>query len=124
MENQETTTYVINMLKEIHHTTTVLSQNHSILFKEFKLLNEKVDRLDQKVDDNYSKLNQKIDNNYAKLDKKIDDNSAKLDKNRQTIFRVQNTLCHIEKEIKDLRTDIDTVYDLENDSRKKLKHLF
>lgn len=113
MENQENTVYMMNVLKEIHHTTIVLSQNQSTLFNEFKTLNEKIDKLDQKIDDN-----------YAKLDKKIDDNSAKIDKNRQAIFRVQNILCHIQKEIKDLRTDIDIVYDLENDSRKKLKHLF
>ncbi|MCI8481980.1 MAG: hypothetical protein HFJ27_02610 [Clostridia bacterium] len=167
MENLKNTSYIIQLLTEIQKTTIVLSQNQTILFDEFKALNEKVDNLDKKIDDryakldkkiddiyteldkkindNYAKLNKKIDDcyakldkkiddiyteldkkindNYAKLDKKIDDCYAKIDLNRRAIFRIENILSLIQKDVKDLRTDIDTVYDLEKDSRQKLKHL-
>ncbi len=134
MENLKNTSYIIQLLTEIQKTTIVLSQNQTILFDEFKALNEKVDNLDKKIDDRYAKLDKKIDDiyteldkkindNYAKLDKKIDDCYAKIDLNRRAIFRIENILSLIQKDVKDLRTDIDTVYDLEKDSRQKLKHL-
>lgn len=87
-------------------------------------LNQKVDdnnaSLNKKIDDNYVSLNQKIDANYASLNQKIDDVytglSARIKKNYSLILSLQ-------KDVKDLRTDIDIVYDLEKDSRKKLKQL-
>ncbi|MBO5479352.1 MAG: hypothetical protein J6A04_06685 [Clostridia bacterium] len=121
MENLENSSYALEMLKQINQTTLTLSQNQSMLFEQYKTLNEKFDQLEKKVDDNYAKLDKKIDDNYLKLDKKIDVNCSmlekKIDQNYANIIILQNN-------VKDLRTDIDTVYILEKDSRNKIQQLF
>lgn len=66
-------------------------------------------------------LNQKIDARCNSLDAKID---KYYEENRKEHFEMRNMLAHIQNDIKDLRTDIDTVYDLERDSRKQLRKLF
>lgn len=60
----------------------------------------------------------------------LNDLNSKVDihyeENRKEHFEMKNTLIQIRKDIKDLRTDIDTVYDLQKDSinsRKKIKQL-
>ena len=74
----------------------------------------------KQIQANLTTLNEKVDNNYASLNQKIDDVytglSARIKKNNSLILSLQ-------KDVKDLRTDIDTVYALEKDSRKKLKQL-
>lgn len=123
MENKEDMSYVINMLKEgkettahildtlaeVKETTVTLSKNQDKLFKQYESLSKK-------VDDNYTKLDKKIDDNYSKLDKKIFANYQAIDKNYSAIIGLQ-------KEVKDLRTDVDIVYDLEQDSRKKIQNI-
>ena len=49
--------------------------------------------------------------------------SSKIDNNFHNIIKIQTTLTKMQKDISDLRTDIDVVYDLEIDSRKKIKAL-
>jgi len=39
-------------------------------------MQEDIEKLDKKIDDNYEKLDKKIDDNYQKLDEKIDKNAV------------------------------------------------
>lgn len=112
MENQENMTYVVAMLKQISQTTLSLSQSQTMLIEQYKSLDQKYDSLDKKV----GTLEQKYDSLDEKLDKYYEEN-------RREHFEMRNILAHIQHDIKDLRTDIDTVYDLEKDSRKKIDHL-
>lgn len=100
MENNENTTVVIDMLKQI---TVTLSQNQTILFDQIKSLNEK-------VNEQYKTLNDKMDRHY--------------EENRLEHIEMRKILFNIQKEVKDLRDDVDTIYDLEKDSRKKIRKLF
>lgn len=97
-ESKETTNYILDTLAEVKQTTATLSKNQDKLFKQ------------------YESLNKKVDNNYAKLDKKIFANYQAIDRN-------YNAIIGLQKEVKDLRTDVDIVYDLEQESRKKIQHL-
>lgn len=96
MDNQKNMTYLIDMVKQIHETTL---------------------SLDQKIDARCDALDTKCDSLDAKIDKYYEEN-------RKEHFEMRNMLAHIQNDIKDLRTDIDTVYDLEKDSRKQLRKLF
>lgn len=100
MENNENTTVVIDMLKQI---TVTLSQNQTILFDQIKSLNEK-------VNEQYKTLNDKMDRHY--------------EENRLEHIEMRKILFNIQKDVKDLRDDVDTIYDLEKDSRKKIRKLF
>lgn len=55
----------------------------------------------------YDELNEKID----RVDQKVDAVDQKVDKNHEEVI----------KEIKGLREDVDTIYDLEMDTRKTVK---
>lgn len=74
--------------------------------------NQEVMQVLQQICTQLSDLNSKVDRHY--------------EENRKEHFEMKNTLIQIRKDIKDLRTDIDTVYDLQKDSinsRKKIKQL-
>ncbi len=118
MDNQKNMTYLIDMVKQIHETTLSLDQK----------IDERFDTLDTKIDTRYDALDQKIDARCDVLDARCDSLDTKIDKyyeqNRKEHFEMRNMLAHIQNDIKDLRTDIDTVYDLEKDSRKQLRKLF
>ena len=147
MDNQKNMTYLIDMVKQIHETTLSLDQK---IDARYDALDQKIDTrcdaLDQKIDERYDALDQKIDarcdaldarcdaldqkidTRCDALDARCDSLDAKIDKyyeeNRKEHFEMRNMLAHIQNDIKDLRTDIDTVYDLERDSRKQLRKLF
>ncbi len=135
MENQNNDTIMLDMIRQIQQTMTIFAQNQTLLFDGLKSLeakfDAKFDKLDKKIDDNYAKLDKKIDDTYAKLDKKIDDNYAKLNKkiddNTAKLTEMINAnaskITSLEKQIRFLRDDIDTVYALETDSQNKLKRL-
>ena len=106
MENNEATTIVIDMLKQI---TTTLSQNQTILFDQIKAMNKDIQLLNDKMDNQYKTLNDKIDRNY--------------EENRLEHIEIRNILSSIQKDIKDLRDDVDTIYALERDSRKTIRKL-
>ena len=135
MENQNNDTIMLDMIRQIQQTMTIFAQNQTLLLDGLKSLeakfDAKFDKLDKKIDDNYAKLDKKIDDTYAKLDKKIDDNYAKLNKkiddNTAKLTEMINAnaakITSLEKQIRFLRDDIDTVYALETDSQNKLKRL-
>ena len=138
MENKENVSYIIETLGQMQQTLTTLTQNQTLLFEQYKALDKKIDdtylKLDKKIDSNYSKLDKKIDSNYSKLDKKIDDTYSKLDtkidnnyakitKNYEAIQQNYAAIIGVKKDVKDLRTDVDIVYDLEKDSRKQIRQL-
>lgn len=106
MENNENTTIVIDMLKQI---TTTLSQNQTILFDQIKSMNKDIQLLNVKMDSQYKTLNNKIDRNY--------------EENRLEHIEIKNILSSIQKDVKDLRDDVDTIYALERDSRKTIRKL-
>lgn len=124
MENQNNDTIMLDMIRQIQQTMTIFAQNQTLLFDGLKSLeakfDAKFDKLDKKIDDNYAKLDKKIDDNYAKLNRKIDDNTAKL---TEMINANAAKITSLEKQIRFLRDDIDTVYALETDSQNKLKRL-
>lgn len=124
MENQNNDTIMLDMIRQIQQTMTIFAQNQTLLFDGLKSLeakfDAKFDKLDKKIDDNYAKLDKKIDDNYAKLNRKIDDNTAKL---TEMINANAAKITSLEKQIRFLRDDIDTVYALETDSQNKLKKL-
>ena len=127
MENQNNDTIMLDMIRQIQQTMTIFAQNQTLLFDGLKSLEakfdakfDKLDKLDKKIDDTYAKLDKKIDDNYAKLNKKIDDNTAKL---TEMINANASKITSLEKQIRFLRDDIDTVYALETDSQNKLKRL-
>ncbi len=101
-------------LNQLHLLVTTLTQNQILLC-------DKINEMDKKIDDNYAKLDKKIDENYAKLDKKINDNTATL---TEMIHEITSKIASLQKEVRFLRDDIDTVYALETESRTKLKKLF
>lgn len=107
MENNENTTIVIDMLKQI---TTALSQNQTILFNQIKSLNDKYQLLNNKMDEQYKTLNDKMDKHY--------------EENRLEHIEIRKILSSIQKDVRNLRDDVDTIYDLEKDSRKKIRKLF
>ena len=107
MDNQKTITYLVDMVKQIHETTISLVHGQ--------------ESLDRKIDERCNALDQKIDARCDSLDAKID---KYYEENRKEHFEMRKLLAHIQNDIKDLRTDIDTVYDLEKDSRKQLRKLF
>lgn len=107
MENNENTTIVIDMLKQI---TATLSKNQTILFDEIKSLDAKYQILNDKMDKQYKTLNDKIDKHY--------------EENRLEHIEMRKILFSIQKDVKALRDDVDTIYDLEKDSRKKIRKLF
>ena len=109
MPTNGTMSYIISMLRQINQTTSVLSQNQNLLFEQFKIL-------EQKVDKNYIKLDEKID----KLDNKINQIDKKFD---NKINQLEQTIVSMQKEIKDMHEDITTIYTLETDSRKKLQKI-
>lgn len=113
MENQNNDTIMLDMIRQIQQTMTIFAQNQTLLFDGLKSLeakfDAKFDKLDKKIDDNYAKLNKKIDDNTTKLTEMINANAAKI--------------TSLEKQIRFLRDDIDTVYALETDSQNKLKRL-
>lgn len=117
MSNNGTMSYVISMLRQINQTTLTLSQNQNLLFEQFK-------SLEQKVDNNYIKLDKKIDDKIDQLDKKFDDKIDHLDKKFDNkIDQLEQIILSMQKEIKDMREDITTIYTLETDSRKKLQKI-
>ena len=109
MENKENTSYIIETLGQMQQTLITLSQNQTLLFEQYKAL-------DKKIDSNYTKLDTKINNNYAKLD-------AKITKNYEAIQQNHTAIISVQKDVRDLRTDVDIVYDLEKDSRKQIRQL-
>lgn len=117
MENNETTTIVIDMLKQI---TTTLSQNQTILFDQIKSMHKGIQSLNDKMDSQYKTLNDKMDNQYKTLNDKIDRN---YEENRLEHIEIRNILSSIQKDVKDLRDDVDTIYALERDSRKTIRKL-
>ena len=127
MENKENVSYIIETLGQMQQTLTTLTQNQTLLFEQYKALDKKIDdtylKLDKKIDSNYSKLDKKIDSNYSKLDKKIDDTYSKITKNYEAIQQNYAAIIGVKKDVKDLRTDVDIVYDLEKDSRKQIRQL-
>lgn len=143
MENNENTTIVIDMLKQI---TTTLSQNQTILFDQYNSMNKKIDEqyktLNDKMDKQYKTLNDKMDKQYKALNNKMDKQykvlNDKMDKQYETLnekidrhyeenrlehIEIRNILSSIQKDVKDLRDDVDTIYALEKDSRKKIRKL-
>lgn len=107
MDNQKMITYLVDMVKQIHETTISLVHGQ--------------ESLDRKIDERCNALDQKIDARCDAIDAKID---KYYEENRKEHFEMRKLLAHIQNDIKDLRTDIDTVYDLEKDSRKQLRKLF
>lgn len=118
MENNENTTIVIDMLKQI---TATLSKNQTILFNQIKSLDDKYQLLNNKMDEQYKDLNDKMDEQYKTLNDKMDKH---YEENRLEHIEIRNILFNIQKDVKDLRDDVDTIYDLEKDSRKKIRKLF
>jgi hypothetical protein len=171
MENQETMTYVVDMLKQINQTTLVLAQNQTLLSDQIKFLDKKIDtrcdeldkkidarcdeldkkidgldkkfdarcdELDKKIDARCDELDKKIDARCDELDKKIDARcdeldakyeglSQKLDRyyeeNRKEHYKMMHLISGLQKDVTNLRTDIDTVYVLEKDSQKMIEKL-
>lgn len=112
MDNAETTNYIINTLGYISKDISSLKENVHLLNQQVDSLNQQVGSLNRKVDS----LDQKVDS----LDQKVDNH---YEINRKEHFEMKNMMFQMQKDIKDLRTDIDTVYDLENDSRKTIQKL-
>lgn len=118
MDNQKMITYLVDMVKQIHETTISLVHGQESLDRK---IDERCNALDQKIDERCNALDQKIDARCDAIDAKID---KYYEENRKEHFEMRKLLAHIQNDIKDLRTDIDTVYDLEKDSRKQLRKLF
>jgi len=60
---------------EIEIIKQKLHANETILSNVLMSIDNKLDKLDSKIDVVYNKLNDKIDKNYNKLDSKIDENN-------------------------------------------------
>ena len=118
MDHQKNVTYLMDMVKQIHETTKYLIKGQEALNQK---IDTRYDALDQKIDSRCDALDQKIDSRCDTLDARFD---KYYEENRKEHFEMRNMLAHIQNDIKDLRTDIDTVYELEKDSRKQLRTLF
>lgn len=112
MENQENS-YIITILKEIKQDINETNQRIDSLEEKF---DNRIDSLEEKFDKRIVSLEEKFDNKFDTLEKKVDNNSA-------NIIRILNTTSKMQKDITELRDDIETVYSLEKDSRKQLKRL-
>ncbi len=131
MPTNGTMSYIISMLRQINQTTSVLSQNQNLLFEQFKILEQKVDKNYIKLDEKINQLDKKFDDKIDKLDKKFDEKIDKLDnkinqidkKFDNKINQLEQTIVSMQKEIKDMHEDITTIYTLETDSRKKLQKI-
>ncbi len=92
--------------------------------KQYETLNNKMDKqyetLNNKMDKQYETLNNKMDKQYKALDEKIDKH---YEENRLEHIEIRNILSSIQKDVKDLRDDVDTIYALEKDSRKTIRKL-
>ncbi len=61
------------ILNAIMVTAAVITLNWRLATKaDIKRLDDRIDKLDTKIDQNYAALDAKIDQNYTALDKKID----------------------------------------------------
>lgn len=110
MENQDTLKYISNMLEHINQTVSVLAVNQLKLMQKYDELNERIDTLDEKIDRVDQKVD-RVDQKVDAVDQKVDAVNEKVDKNHEEVI----------KEIKGLREDVDTIYDLEMDTRKTVK---
>ena len=126
MENPE----VMPVLQQICTQLNTLTSQVSELQANVNELKTVVSELKDKVNELDSKVNE-LDAKFTALDAKVDALDAKVDRhyeeNRKEHFEIKNTLIQMQKDIKDLRTDIDTVYDLQKDSinsRKKLNNCY
>lgn len=111
MENQEKSA-IITILNEMRQDMNKMMQSIDGTNKRIDSLDKKVDSLDKKVDS----IETKFDNKFASLEKKVDNNSA-------NIIKLLNITTKMQKDVEDLREDVETVYSLEKDSRKQLKRL-
>lgn len=128
MENQENSTIsmlnemnqTINqmnqMINQMNQTISILSKNQDLLFEQNKALDKKIDDKFNYLDNKIDALEIKFDDKFVALEKKVDNNSA-------NIVKILNTVSKMEKDITDLRDDVETIYSLEKDSRKQLKRL-
>ena len=142
MENQEVFSYNNGMFTQINQNLLALLQNQTLIIEQYNSLDkkidtkineldkkfeEKIDALDKKFEAKIDALDKKFENRINELDKKFDTKfdslSSKIDNNFHNIIKIQTTLTKMQKDISDLRTDVDVVYDLEIDSRKKIKAL-
>ncbi len=88
------------------------NQENSYIITILKEIKQDINDTNQRIDS----LEEKFDNKFDTLEKKVDNNSA-------NIIRILNTTSKMQKDITELRDDIETVYSLEKDSRKQLKRL-
>ena len=131
MENQEVFSYNNDMFTQINQNLLALLQNQTLIIEQYNSLDKKIDtkinELDKKFEAKIDALDTKFENRINELDTKFDTKfdslSSKIDNNFHNIIKIQTTLTKMQKDISDLRTDIDVVYDLEIDSRKKIKAL-
>ena len=131
MENQEVFSYNNDMFTQINQNLLALLQNQTLIIEQYNSLDKKIDtkinELDKKFEAKIDALDTKFENRINELDTKFDIKfdslSSKIDNNFHNIIKIQTTLTKMQKDISDLRTDIDVVYDLEIDSRKKIKAL-
>ena len=131
MENQEVFSYNNDMFTQINQNLLALLQNQTLIIEQYNSLDKKIDtkinELDKKFEAKIDALDKKFENRINELDTKFDIKfdslSSKIDNNFHNIIKIQTTLTKMQKDISDLRTDIDVVYDLEIDSRKKIKAL-
>lgn len=101
MQNQENST-IIAILNNINENMNKMKKS---IMNEIKQTNQRIDSLEEK-----------FENKFDTLEKKVNNNSA-------NIVRILNITSKMQKDITDLRDDIETVYSLEKDSRKQLKKL-
>lgn len=105
MENQENSA-IITILNEMRQDMNKMKDN--ILNEMRQSIGETNKRIDS--------LEEKFNNKFDSLEKKVDNNSV-------NIIKILTTTSKMQKDIEDLREDVETVYSLEKDSRKQLKRL-
>lgn len=114
-------------INQLNQSILILSKSQDLLFEQNKALDKKIDDkfnyLDNKIDALEEKFDKKFDTLEKKFDKKLDALNKKVDNNSANIIKILNTISKMQKDIVDLRDDIETVYSLEKDSRKQLKKL-
>lgn len=99
------------------------NQENSTIIAILNNINENMNKMKKSIMDEIKQTNQRIDSLEEKFENKFDTLEKKVNNNSANIVRILNITSKMQKDITDLRDDIETVYSLEKDSRKQLKKL-
>lgn len=99
------------------------NQENSTIIAILNNMNENMNKMKKSIMDEIKQTNQRIDSLEEKFENKFDTLEKKVNNNSANIVRILNITSKMQKDITDLRDDIETVYSLEKDSRKQLKKL-